>query len=246
VICVFFFYSKTDGYSQCLEILDTSGSYEFPAMKELHIRCSAACLLLFDLTNTNSLNSLIDLYATIERIKGMQFDSRCWFPYYVRSYHKPYFDHQNTGNNSWQIVLVGNKCDITADEKTREVSKEASLLAENSFKCPYYESSAKANINIDILFQSLAENINDQAKMEMRLLRTASTASSYKDSSGQRRNTLTLARRFSLLIPKSNQIRRFSAPIASNSNEKLSQISIKPKTSIRSKRTTLPKNCVLS
>jgi hypothetical protein len=56
---------------QCIEILDTSGFYEFPAMKELNIRLSSACILVFDVNNENSLNYLIELNTTIKQIKGI-------------------------------------------------------------------------------------------------------------------------------------------------------------------------------
>ena len=64
-------FSNLDGITQCIEILDTSGFYQFPAMKELNIRMATAFILVFDLTLKNSLNSLIELRQIIMNIKGI-------------------------------------------------------------------------------------------------------------------------------------------------------------------------------
>ena len=64
-------FSNLDGITQCIEILDTSGFYQFPAMKELNIRMATAFILVFDLTLKDSLNSLIELRQIIMNIKGI-------------------------------------------------------------------------------------------------------------------------------------------------------------------------------
>jgi small GTP-binding protein len=61
------------GMTQCIEILDTSGFYEFPAMRELNIRLSSACILVFDVNDDDSLNNLIELYTIIKQIKSIFF-----------------------------------------------------------------------------------------------------------------------------------------------------------------------------
>lgn len=59
-----------DGISQCIEILDTSGFYQFPAMKELNIKMATAFVLVFDLTLKDSLKNLIELRKIITNIRG--------------------------------------------------------------------------------------------------------------------------------------------------------------------------------
>ncbi len=61
------------GITQSIEILDTSGFYQFPAMKELNIRMATAFILVFDLTLKETLKSLIELYQIITNIKGILF-----------------------------------------------------------------------------------------------------------------------------------------------------------------------------
>lgn len=60
-----------DGASQCIEIMDTSGFYQFPAMRELNIRLGAAFLLVFDVVKEETLTNLISLHKEIISIKGI-------------------------------------------------------------------------------------------------------------------------------------------------------------------------------
>ncbi|RNA40963.1 ras-related Rap-1b-like [Brachionus plicatilis] len=80
-----------DGLNQCIEILDTSGYYQFPAMRELNIRLGTAFILVFDLSKEETYKSLIELRQMIFTIK-------------------------NTENIP--IVIVGNKSDLKT-EKTK-------------------------------------------------------------------------------------------------------------------------------
>ncbi|KAH0789581.1 ras-related protein Rab-13 [Histomonas meleagridis] len=52
------------------------------------------------------------------------------------------------------IVLVGNKCDMD-----RKISREEAETKAKEFNVPYFETSAKENINIDATFLELAKMI---------------------------------------------------------------------------------------
>jgi len=52
------------------------------------------------------------------------------------------------------MVLVGNKCDL---EKKREVSFEEGKDIGDQYGCPFVESSAKNDININDIFLTLIE-----------------------------------------------------------------------------------------
>ncbi|KAJ2746801.1 GTP-binding protein [Coemansia sp. BCRC 34301] len=54
-----------------------------------------------------------------------------------------------TGTSSVGIVLVGTKCDLVDERQV--TTKEAQKVADE-FKCPYMETSAKDNKNIEELF----------------------------------------------------------------------------------------------
>ena len=54
------------------------------------------------------------------------------------------------------IILIGNKCDL---EKDREVPKEEGEEKAKQFNLPFFETSCKEGININEVFEKLAEDI---------------------------------------------------------------------------------------
>ncbi|KAG5177675.1 Rab8D, rab family GTPase [Tribonema minus] len=64
-------------------------------------------------------------------------------------------DIREQGKADSDVVLVGNKCDV----KERAVAKgEAEKLAKH-FAVPYFEASAKDNVNVDVIFETLASSV---------------------------------------------------------------------------------------
>lgn len=61
------------------------------------------------------------------------------------------------------IILVGNKCDL--EEKRAVSSDEAKQLSEGH-DIPFYETSAKDNINVEEIFSKLASNIKTKIMNE--------------------------------------------------------------------------------
>ncbi|KAM7241366.1 hypothetical protein CapIbe_007938 [Capra ibex] len=109
-----------------LQITDTTGSHQFPAMQRLSISKGHAFILVYSITSRQSLEELKPIYEQICEIKG--------------------------DVESIPIMLVGNKCD---ESPNREVeSSEAEVLA-RKWKCAFMETSAKLNLNVKELFQEL-------------------------------------------------------------------------------------------
>ncbi|XP_026947842.1 GTP-binding protein Di-Ras2 [Sagmatias obliquidens] len=109
-----------------LQITDTTGSHQFPAMQRLSISKGHAFILVYSITSRQSLEELKPIYEQICEIKG--------------------------DVESIPIMLVGNKCD---ESPNREVeSSEAEVLA-RKWKCAFMETSAKLNHNVKELFQEL-------------------------------------------------------------------------------------------
>ncbi|KAM0123481.1 hypothetical protein ACHAP3_011101, partial [Botrytis cinerea] len=77
--------------------LDTAGTEQFTAMRELYMKTGQGFLLVFSITSQSSLNELSELRETIIRIK----------------------DDENV-----PIVIVGNKSDL---EQDRVVSRQAAF-----------------------------------------------------------------------------------------------------------------------
>lgn len=175
----------TDGKRLTLEILDTSGYYEFPAMRELNIRLSGACVLIFDLTKEDTLDRLTNLYDLIVKFKVDKF---------------------------YPLVLVGNKNDLCAENS--KLSIKANDLAKNWLNCAYFEVSAKNDSNkvIQKIFDYL---IDQRLQEELRLEAIAILADSQRRSSSVfsrkisiRTSIATTPRRLS--EPKKNSMPRTS------------------------------------
>ncbi|KAK2183323.1 hypothetical protein NP493_315g02001 [Ridgeia piscesae] len=110
-----------------LQITDTTGSHQFPAMQRLSISKGHAFILVYSIMSRQSLEELKPIYAEICDIKG---------------------DTENI-----PIMLVGNKC----DETTREVSPNDGTALSKQWNCAFMETSAKTNHNVKELFQELLQ-----------------------------------------------------------------------------------------
>ncbi|XP_016316598.1 GTP-binding protein Di-Ras1a [Sinocyclocheilus anshuiensis] len=108
-----------------LEITDTTGSHQFPAMQRLSISKGHAFILVYSITSRQSLEELKPIYQQVLAIKG------------------------NVENIP--IMLVGNK----SDETQREVETKEGEAQANIWKCAFMETSAKTNTNVKELFQEL-------------------------------------------------------------------------------------------
>jgi GTPase SAR1 family protein len=71
----------------------------------------------------------------------------------IRTWFQNVEQHATEGVNK---ILIGNKCDW---EDKRVVSKEQGQALADELKIPFMEVSAKANINVDKAFYSLAADI---------------------------------------------------------------------------------------
>ncbi|KAF4542767.1 Ras GTPAse [Lasiodiplodia theobromae] len=119
-----------DGRSVVLEILDTAGTEQFTAMRELYMKTGQGFLLVFSITSMTSLHELAELRDQIIRIKD---DERV------------------------PIVLVGNKSDL---EEDRAVTRARAFAVSQAWgNCPYYETSARRRANVDEVFVDLCRQI---------------------------------------------------------------------------------------
>lgn len=109
-----------------LQITDTTGSHQFPAMQRLSITKGHAFILVYSITSKQSLEELKPIFEQICLIKG---------------------DIENI-----PIMLVGNKNDET---NGREVESGDGEAVAKRWKCAFMETSAKTNHNVKELFQEL-------------------------------------------------------------------------------------------
>lgn len=127
-----------------LEILDTAGIAQFTAMRELYIKSGMGFLLVYSVTDKNSLNELLALREQVMRIKD---------------------------SDRVPMVLVGNKADLN-DE--RVISVEDGIAVSSKWgRVPFYETSALLRSNVDEVFidlvrQIIRNEIENVTKSEMR------------------------------------------------------------------------------
>ncbi|KAI8381019.1 ras related protein 1b [Radiomyces spectabilis] len=124
---------EVDGQQCMLEILDTAGTEQFTAMRDLYMKNGQGFLLVFSIASMVTLTDLQELREQILRVK-------------------------DTANVP--MVLVGNKCDL---EEERMVSREQGMMLSQQWGGkPFYETSARLKINVDEVFYDLVRQINRQ------------------------------------------------------------------------------------
>lgn len=124
---------EVDGQQCMLEILDTAGTEQFTAMRDLYMKNGQGFILVYSITAQSTFNDLQDLREQILRVKD---------------------------TDDVPMVLVGNKCDL---EDERVVGKELGKQLAQQFNCSFMETSAKAKINVNDIFNDLVQQINKKS-----------------------------------------------------------------------------------
>ncbi|KAJ3218204.1 DNA-binding transcription factor rap1 [Clydaea vesicula] len=119
-----------DGQQSMLEILDTAGTEQFTAMRDLYMKNGQGFVLAYSITSQATFNDLVELREQILRVKDM---------------------------DKVPMVLVGNKCDLEDD---RVVSKDQGQTLSQKWDCTFLETSARKKVNIDEVFFDLVRQIN--------------------------------------------------------------------------------------
>lgn len=123
---------EVDGKQCVLEILDTAGTEQFAAMRDLYMKNGMGFLLVYSITSQATFVDLQEIREQILRVKD---------------------------TDEVPMVLVGNKCDLEAD---RVVGREqGQSLARSWGNCTFMETSAKAKINVSEAFTDLVRQINN-------------------------------------------------------------------------------------
>lgn len=150
-------------------------------MKELNIRAGNAFILVFDLTKEDTFKSIMNMRKNIIEIKGSE---------------------------NIPIVLVGNKKDLVDESFGNfNLSKKASKLAIEEFNCVYVETSAKNNLNINEIFNSVVDLI-------VKELWEYKDSKEQSASTSRRNSSLSFVRHMSVsnLEKRFSVSRRFSEP----------------------------------
>uniref|UniRef100_A0A3Q1FKK4 RASD family member 3 n=2 Tax=Acanthochromis polyacanthus TaxID=80966 RepID=A0A3Q1FKK4_9TELE len=116
-----------------LEILDTSGSYSFPAMRELCIRHSDAFALVYAVDDPGS-------FEEVRRLRDEILELR--------------------GGKSAPITVVGSKADLTEAEGRVLQAGEAMSTVEGEWLADFVEASARTGANTLRVFGSMLQQVN--------------------------------------------------------------------------------------
>ncbi|XP_035667136.1 ras-related protein Rap-1A-like [Branchiostoma floridae] len=128
--CYRHFLHLPDGNMHCIEILDTGGTHQFPAMQELNIKTAHGFIIVYSIDDAESFKEAHKLRKLVVNVKGTE---------------------------NIPLVMVGNKSDLAVD---REVQKdEAVTAAREEWRCPFLETSAKYNRNVYDIFLALLNSV---------------------------------------------------------------------------------------
>ncbi|KAH3871424.1 ras-related protein Rap-2a-like [Dreissena polymorpha] len=126
-----------DNVSVEIDILDTSGSYQFPAMRKLAIATGDAFILVYSVDNTSS----------FETVKILRDEIR----------------EQKT-KGKYSIVVVANKLDLETFKDTSCAVTESIVCMDWEEK--FVLTSAKTGENVHEVFQALEKKIRERIKLE--------------------------------------------------------------------------------
>ncbi|KAH6943071.1 hypothetical protein HPB50_015130 [Hyalomma asiaticum] len=117
---------ELNGSSLTLDIVDTSGSYPFPAMRRLAITTADAFVLVYAIDDPESFEEVRRIHDQIVELHSAKAP----------------------------VVIVGNKCDLPS--AMRHVRREvAETIISIDWEHGFVESSAKDNVNIFAIFKEL-------------------------------------------------------------------------------------------
>jgi len=125
---------EVDGQQCMLEILDTAGTEQFTAMRDLYMKNGQGFVLVYSIVSLSTFNDLVDMREQILRVKD---------------------------TDDVPMVLVGNKSDL--NDMRVVTTQQGEELAQRFNNCLFIEASAKLKVNIDKIFHDLIRIINEKS-----------------------------------------------------------------------------------
>lgn len=126
-----------------MQIWDTAGQERFQSLGVAFYRGADCCVLVFDVNNVKSFETL-DSWRDEFLIQASPRDPE----------HFPF-------------VVLGNKVDVE-ESKRMVFQKRAMTWCQSKGNIPYFETSAKENINVEQAFQTVAKNaLSQESELDM-------------------------------------------------------------------------------
>ncbi|KPP61271.1 GTP-binding protein Rhes-like [Scleropages formosus] len=136
-----------DGAKIRIEIMDTSGSYSFPAMRKLCIRNSDAFALVYSIDDPESFDEVQRLREEILELKP--------------------------GEKRTPVVVVANKLDM--ENQRLVLSEDMQPVVELDWNATFVEASAKSSENVLGVFRELLQQVHVPSRISPALRRRRET-----------------------------------------------------------------------
>ena len=121
-----------------LHIWDTGGQEKFRSMASLYYKDAVAALLVYDISNSETLESL---------------------DYWVKELR------ENVDNTNFIISVAGNKSDLPNEKRILSLNDGKKFCKDNDISV-FSETSAKTGVGVKELFTSLAQKVYEAQKNE--------------------------------------------------------------------------------
>ena len=118
-----------DDECNLLDILDTAGQEEYSAMRDQYYLTGQGFVCVYSIDNRSSFDEIEKIVKTAALVKDRYFVP---------------------------MVLVGNKCDLVT---RRQVDFDEGKALAKTFRCPFFETSAKDNVNVKEVFFDVVREI---------------------------------------------------------------------------------------
>lgn len=139
---------QPDTIERChVEILDTAGTDQFAAMRELYLKNGHVFMLVYSVISAVSFHDLTTIYEQVIR---------------------------SDPNNAARIVLIGNKSDLIAD---RVISKTQGEDLAKKWNIPFFETSACTGANVDEAFLLLPTRLVKETVKNIEPIKAKSSCS---------------------------------------------------------------------
>merc|ERR1711879_43900 len=123
---------EVDGIQCALEILDTAGTEQFTAMRDLYVKDGQGFVLVYSIVAKSTFSELSSIREQIVRVKDTE---------------------------DFPTILVGNKCDL-GDQ--RVITEDDGKSLASKWSTEFMEASAKTCTNVSDLFITLIRKINEK------------------------------------------------------------------------------------
>jgi GTPase SAR1 family protein len=139
---------SVDGTPEMVTLVDTAGQDAFgaTAMRENYMRSGRGFVLVFSITDAESLQKLKAIYTQLARVRSTSGDG--FFPINQKQQQT----QQQPSNTIIPCVLIGNKADLSAQ---RVVSPEQGKEFARHINCHYFELSARDKGQVEEVFTYL-------------------------------------------------------------------------------------------